>query len=86
MNDQEDWDCDFYYLIVDGNEIKFVNRNSIYWREKVKEAYPDRIEHGELSRHRGYLESTVVTEKLKEEYPKVYERLNQWCEFMDFRK
>jgi hypothetical protein len=76
MNRQEDWDCDFYCLIVDGEEVKLINS---------KEEYPDRIEHGDLSRHRNHLECSSVTDKLKQEHPEVYDRLNRWCEFKDRR-
>jgi hypothetical protein len=85
INRQEDWDCDFYYLIVDGNEVELINSNSQYWQEKMRERFPDRIEHGDLSRHRGHLECSGVTDKLKQEHPEVYDRLNRWCEFKDRR-
>lgn len=86
MNLQEAWDYDLYYLIIDGEIVELINSNSQYCKEKMMERFPNRIEHGSISRHRGHLECSEVTDKLKQEHPEVYDRLNRWHEFKDHRR
>jgi hypothetical protein len=87
MNKNEDWDADFHYLVVDGNSVELVTAGSQYWEEKMRENYPDRIEHeGSISRHRGHLECSAKTDKLKNDFPEVWDRLDKWCNFKDRRQ
>lgn len=82
-----DWDCDFYYLIVTGDEVETMVGNSQFDESRMREQYPIRIEHeADISRHRGHLECSSEVDKLKEDHPEVWERLNKWCEFKDRRK
>lgn len=88
MNRNEDWDADFYYLIItdDDHRIHLMNAGSPFLEDVMRKDHPDRIEHDcNLSRHRGHLECSAETDKLKQEYPKIWERLNSWCSFKDRR-
>jgi len=72
-----DWDCDFHFLVIDGDKISLQPAGSEHCDYRLREQYPDRIMHKtSLSRHRGKLEGGV---ELLKAHPELHERLGRWC-------
>ena len=79
-----DWDCDFQYLVIDNRTIRFLEANSQFYQDQMRSTYPDRKEHKvSISRHRGKLENSQGIEDLKENFPHLWETLDDWCPFKD---
>lgn len=54
MNRQEEWDCDFQYLVFANDEMLTLPRNSKLDKKSMRKQFPKRIEYeAEMSRHRG---------------------------------
>lgn len=86
MNRSEDWDCDFLALVVtEDGKVETCPYNSAHDQQQAKMRYPGAVMFGELSRHRGRLENSEDTERLRREDPRTWEVLDNWCKFAERR-
>lgn len=86
MNRWGDWECDFLYLILTDDGVELMKSDSALCTIKMKEKFPNRVMHGDISKHRGYLECSSSTDKLKQRHREIYDQLDKWCKFKDRRK
>jgi len=82
-----DWDCDFYTLIIDQDMNIHTHRNNCENdQRRLEERFPHRFKHEcTLSDHREFMDCSGETDKLKEEWLDLYERINRWTPFKDRR-
>lgn len=87
MENGEDWECEVSALVVDkGKVIIHEKFNSPDEVNRVLDQYPDMTYHDvSLSLHRGKLESKEQTEQLKVLHPDVWETINNYCKFTEYK-
>lgn len=77
MDKNENWDEEHMYLVITGDSFEYLPSGSEFHERRMREDYPNRIEHGHVSVHRGKIESRDLIETIKREYPQIFIILNQ---------